>query len=289
MNIKKNILFILFLIFSILLCSCSNKIKNFSKEEEHNKFSCTYENKKRYFYLYTPDSTSFENTKLVVMLHGYGNSGRSFSRDTQFEKDALPLNYAVLYINGIPNSSVKMSGPGWNYNYDNFGKTDMNFIIDLIQFIQKEYGLNKETYIIGFSNGAFMTTKLAVEKPEYFKAFVSVGGMMPETVWNHKKNKNSSVKFFQINGTKDDVTPMKLNDSCKYNPNPAMEDVIEYFVKTNGITTEPVLETINNKITINKYQDKVWWMLINDYPHSWPSQRFCEVNINKIILDFFEN
>lgn len=278
-----------FAIIFFLFISCSSKIRDVSREETQNKFSCQYNGTKRSFYLYLPEPAGYENTKLVVMLHGYGNSGRSFSMDTGFEKTALPKNYAVLYIDGIPNPSVKMSGPGWNYNYDKYGKADIEFIVELVKLVQKQYGLSKKAYAVGFSNGAFMTTKLAVEKARFFEGFVSVGGMMPEAVWNHRKGKKIPVRFFQINGTKDDVTPMRLNDSAKYNPNPAMEDVIEYFV--NQSKTPPALQVValNDKIDIYKYEGQVWWMLIKDYPHSWPSQRYCELNVNEIILDFFEN
>lgn len=284
---KKYFCFLTALLMTLSLCSCSQRIKSVSSESDQNKFSCSYNGTKRSFYLFLPQTDEYKNTKLVVMLHGYGSSARAFFMETGFEKDALPKNYAVLYINGIPNPKVKMASSGWNYNYDKYGKSDLNFIVDLVQFIQKSYGLCKKCYVVGFSNGAFMTTKLAVEKPRYFDAFVSVGGMMPENVWNHRKNHKNGVKFFQINGTKDVVTPMRINDSAKYNPNPAMEDVIDYFVNENKVASEPTLEIINDKIKITKYENSVWWMLIKDYPHSWPSSRFCELNINEIILDFF--
>lgn len=277
------------ILIAVCFCSCSPNVKNISQESQPNKFSCEYQGKKRSFLLYLPETGNYENTKMVVMLHGYGNSASSFSRDTQFEKDALPQNYAVLYINGIPNPGVKMSAPGWNYNYDKSGKADMNFIVGLVQLLQKQYGFCKKTYVVGFSNGAFMTTKLAVERAKYFDGFVSVGGMMPEWVWKHRKEKKAAVRFFQINGTKDDVTPMRLNDSAKYNPNPAMEDVIDFFVTENGIEKNPQTEKLNSKIDIYKYESKVWWMLIKGYPHSWPSKRYCDLNVNEIILDFLKN
>ena len=277
------------IIYVSLLCSCSQKISGVSSGGQQNQFLCDYNGTKRSFYLYLPETGNYSETKLVVMLHGYGNSGWSFSVDTEFEKSALPRNFAVLYIDGIPNASVKGSGPGWNYFYDRNGKADINFIVDLVQFVQKEYGLSRKTYVAGFSNGAFMAAKLAVEKSKYFDGFVSVGGMMPKPVWEHKQRGKSGVRFFQINGTKDDVVPMRLNDSAKYNPNPAMEDVIEYFVERNGITAEPVEEKLFDRIKITKYYDKVWWIIIEDFHHSWPTVSNCQLNVNNIILDFFEN
>lgn len=276
------------LIFVSLLCSCSPKISELSPGVQQNQFSCNYGVTKRSFYLYLPEAKNYSETKLVVMLHGYGNSGYSFSQDTEFEKSALPKNFAVLYIDGLPNASIKKSAAGWNYFYDKNGQADINFIVDLVHFVQKKFGLSKKAYVVGFSNGAFMTTKLAVEKSKYFDGFVSVGGMMPKPVWDHKKQGKTEVRFFQINGTKDDVVPMRLNDSAKYNPNPAMEDVIEYFVVKNGLTEKPEKQVLSDRIKITKYADTVWWIIIEDFHHSWPTISNCQLNVNEIILEFFE-
>ncbi len=274
------------ILLSTTFCSCSSDIKKITPGSDANKYSCEYKGRKRTFYLFTPAQT--ENAKLVVMLHGYGETSRSFLTGTQFHKHAVPKNYAVLYIDGIPNPKIKMSDTGWNYNYDTNGKDDINFITDLVLAIKNKYGLNKKSYAVGFSNGAFMVTKLATEKSKHFDACASVAGMMPESVWNHKKSKNHSVRFFQINGTADSVTPMKSNGTNVYNPNPAMEDVIEYFVKANRISSQPSTEELNNKVRLMKYEKKVWWMLIDKQTHSWPTERYCQLNINDAILDFFE-
>lgn len=57
--------------------------------------------------------------------------------------------------------------------------------------------------------------------------------MMAKQSWEKRSSKNQ-IRFIQINGTKDEVVPMKLNGSSQYNPNPAMKDMIEYFKQTSG-------------------------------------------------------
>lgn len=283
---KKNFI-LLTAIFSITLCSCTRELTDFKSEKLQNQYSCEYRGRTRRFIICLPEEQD-ANTKLVVMLHGYGSNGQSFQRDTGFEKDALPKNVAVLYVSGEPVPNVKTSSTGWNYMYNKYGKNDMDFIADLTLWCQKQYGLSKEAYVVGFSNGSFMANKLAIEKARYYKGVISVGGMMPDLVWKsaHKKIKKHAVRYFQINGTKDDVTPMRLNDSAKYNPHPAMEDVIEFYCDINKAGKDFIEDVVNEKITITKYENKVWWMLIKNYPHSWPSQRFCKININEFILDF---
>lgn len=286
---KKSLLISILMITVTLFCSCTSEIKNIKKEEKQNYYTCQYKAKNRNFYLYLPENQDKSTVPLVVMLHGYGSSAQSFIRQTEFEKDAVSRGYAVLYISGVPIPTVKTSSTGWNYTYDKNGYKDIRFIVDLTKKIQKEHSLNKKAYVVGFSNGAFMATKLAVEYSNVYNGIVSVGGMMPDMVWNHrKKSYRHPAYFFQINGMKDDVTPMRLNDSAKYNPHPAMEDVINYFCDINRIKTEPAEVKVNEMVSVTQYENKVWWMLIKDYPHSWPSRRFTKINVNNYILDFFD-
>jgi len=284
---KKSLVLSLLIVISTLLCSCTKEIKKVEKQEISNSYTCQYRNRNRRFFIFLPENQNLSKTPLVVMLHGYGGSAQDFLRTTDFHTDAVPENYAVLYITGVPVPNVKTSSSGWNYFYDKNGSNDIRFIVDLTKYLQKQYKLAENAYVVGFSNGAFMATKLAVEFPEVYTGVVSVGGMMPDTVWNHrKKSCRKPDRFFQINGLKDDVTPMRLTDSAKYNPNPAMEDVVDYFVQINNASAQAVEEPVNELITITKYDDKVWWMLIKDYPHSWPSRRFCKINVNDYILEF---
>lgn len=283
---SKMLLTVILVISCLSILSCNQTIKNLNQEKNTNQFTCTYAGRNRSFELYLPKKEDFQDTPLVVMLHGYGNSAQSFRLQTEFEKDALEQNYAVLYISGDVVPTDKTSSSGWNYTYSFWGKVDMSFIVDLSSFVQKQYGLKNSKFVVGFSNGGFMVNKLATEKSDKFDAFVSVGGMMPLEVWNHKKNK--AVKYFQINGTKDDVVPMRLNGSAAYNPNPAMEDVIEHYVKSNAIKSSADEILINEKVKILKYGNQVWWMQIKDYHHTWPKDNICKINVNKYILEFLK-
>lgn len=290
MKIKLPICLLLLISLPMLTsCLSTRNINQFMQQETQNLYTCNYRGQNREFCLFLPDSQDLSSTPLIIMLHGYGSSAQSFSIQTELEKSALPRNYGVLYISGIKNPSVRTSSPGWNFYYDSNGKADINFIVDLTRYIQKKYNTSKDCYAVGFSNGAFMASKLAVEHSELYKAVASAGGMMPAPVWNHKKKAyNQPSRFFQINGTKDEVTPMRLNDSAKYNPNPAMEDVIDYFAGVNHVKTAPVKNQLNEIAEITMYENKVWWLLLEDYPHCWPSQAISKLNINEMILDFFD-
>jgi len=278
---------IILLLSSVILTSCKS-IKNVQYDQSQDQYSCIFGDTTRKFILCLPPAPD-SNTKLILMFHGYGSNGYFFKNQTHLEREALAKNYAVVYITGIPRKDRPNYSSGWNYNYDRYGREEVQFVEALIKYLQKEYGLGKQVYAVGFSNGAFFVNKLATQKPELLTAAVSVGGMMPDLVWNHLP-KNTSTRFMQINGTKDDVVPMRLNNSAKNNPHPAMEDVIKFYADGKASDykeTESKIEKISDKTTLTRYGSKAWWVLIQDYTHNWPKEDYCGFNINTLILKFF--
>ena len=80
-----------------------------------------------------------------------------------------------------------------------------------------------------------MAHRLAMEAGDTFRAVVSVSGMMQPEVWE-KRNKTNNVSFFQITGEKDDVVPKRSDGTAKYTTAPAIEDVMEYWAKSDGLS-----------------------------------------------------
>lgn len=288
-------IFVIFIFFGIFYCvyKKSLSIQKVEYDEKNNEFSCVYKNQNRKFILCLPDDfekkdeNDRKNTPLVILLHGYGANANEFKNETKFHKLANKKNYAVLYVTGTANPNFLMSSFGWHYNYDSLSENDMNFLIELAKYHQKKYGLSKKTFVVGFSNGAILAIKLAVAHSDFFCAVVSVAGMMTDSVWNHKKEKNK-IGFMQINGTKDELVPMELNNSTKYNPNPPMEKVIEYFARANELLLEAKTEYLSERTFMKSFDSKVCWCLIADEHHTWPSERWSKINVNQIILDFFD-
>lgn len=277
--------FLLFsLLMGVLLCSCGNKIENVVSTGE-NSFSCTIAGRERFFIYVEPENKN-EETKLVVLLHGADDSAVNFQKSICFEEDALKRNYAVLYLQGDINPDDKTSTIGWVSTYTKVGNSDIDFVVGTADYIKKTYNVGKKTYIAGFSQGAFLINKLAIEKSNKFNGFASVSGIMVDHVWEKRKNKPAA--FFQINGLKDELIPMDLNNSSKYSPYPSIEKVLEYFSQANKLGTDYVQEEINKKITLLKNEDKVWWMVIKDYHHGWPKNDRAGINVNEYILDFFD-
>lgn len=249
--------------------------------------STEFKNTNRTYILCLPEISDYSDTKLIVMFHGYGGSARDFKFTTGFEKDALSRGYAVVYIDGIPKKDGGYSAPGWNTDYTKAGKDEIRFVKDLVKSLQRQYGFSKKVYAAGFSNGGFFVNKLACEEPKLFEAVASVGGMMQKSVWENKP-KYTPVRFLQINGTKDEVVPMRLTNTDVFNPNPAMEDVVDFFAGDKKAVYKPEMQKINSTAIVTKYGNKAWWVLISGFHHSWPNGINYSENLNKVILDFFD-
>ncbi len=258
--------------------------------EKPGAFSCRFDGVKHSFVLDLPDET--EGAPLVVMLHGYGNTAESFRSTVHFEEEANPRGYAVVYVTGASDPNSPTAANGWHSETDTEGNRDAEFLVSLAEYLQKEYGLDRSrTYAVGFSNGALMAHRLAMEDADTFSAFVSVAGWMPESVWNGRRETNET-GFFQITGEKDKAVPKHSDGSAQYAPAPAIEDVMEYWAESNGLDITET-EQIGNASVLTKYASKekpqqVWHLFVKDGRHSWPGMRFNGIDTNALILEFFE-
>jgi poly(3-hydroxybutyrate) depolymerase len=137
-----------------------------------------------------------------------------------------------------------------------------------------------------------MIHRLAMETQGTFAAFVSVAGMMKESVWEERRDTNTA-GFFQITGEKDDVVPKNSDGSAAYAKAPAIEDVMEYWADSNGLKESETMQ-IGNDSALIKYRGKdtfrqVWHLVISDGHHSWPSEQYNQINTNALILEFLDS
>ena len=254
------------------------------------EYLCSFEGVNHNYILDLPDR--IDDAPLVIMLHGYGSNARSFRLDTGFEKEANLKGYAVAYVTGAPSPEDSTSATGWNSGIGKSGNNDVGFLCALANYLCKTYSFDSNrVFAVGFSNGAFMTHRLATEANDVFAAAVSVAGLMPESVWNSRPDR-CSIGFFQITGEKDDAVPKYSDDSAKYTNAPAIEDVVEYYVNANALDLSETCPA-GKKAILTKYSSpdsvkEIWNLFIPDGRHSWPSESFTGININELILEFLD-
>ncbi len=260
------------------------------RQVKPDTWTCTFEGVRHTFLLELPEHP--EGSPLAVLLPGYGNTAEAFRESTHFETEANAMGYAVVYVTGAPAPGDPASAVGWNSDPRSSGNSDAAFLTSLAAYLQETWALDPaRTYAAGFSNGAFMAHRLAMEASGTFSAAVSVAGLMPEGVWEERSETNR-VSFFQITGEKDDVIPKKSDGSDRYSPAPAIEDVVEYWAGSNGLSRQDAV-TVGNGSVLTKYGSpetgrQVWHLLVRDGRHSWPEEKYTGIDTASLILEFWE-
>jgi polyhydroxybutyrate depolymerase len=173
---------------------------------------------------------------LVILLHGYSASGTL--QETYFKVGAEADKRGFLYLN--PEGTKDPAGNQfWNATDSccNFGKSavdDSAYISGLITEMQAEYNVDpKRVYVMGHSNGGFMSYRMACEHGDQIAAIATLAGAMWADV--SKCPAKNPVSVLQIHGTSDAVISYN-GASILNNPYPAAETTVADWVAINGCT-----------------------------------------------------
>lgn len=254
--------------------------------------SCTYDGVQHDIITDLPENT--QNAPLVVMLHGYGDTAANFRSSVMFHERANEEGYAVVYVTGACDPDDTTSSNGWTSWDDGTGNDDLGFLTALAKQLQKRYNLDPDrTYAVGFSNGAFMAHRLAVQAGDTYSAVVSVSGMMQQSVWR-KRGKTNNVGVFQLTGEKDDVVPKNSDGSAAFTSAPAIEDVMNYWAESDGLELTET-SVIGKGSQLKKYTGssgrQVWDLFIKDGRHSWQwsDNDVNGIDTTELILEFLDS
>ncbi len=259
-----------------------------SEPDDSGYYQCDYNGIERKYMLYVPEGTG-ENAPLLFMLHGYAGSAKGFMENTGMNNLADQYGFAVVYPQGIRDPANTTGGACWNSGLTDSGNDDVGYLTALAQYLQQTYGFSPSaTFAAGFSNGAFMMYKLAVEAPDTFRAVASVSGMMSGGAWEQRPE-TASIGILQISGTNDSVVP--IDKDGVYGDAPAIGGVIDYWKNANGLDESEEVK-LSDKATAYRYSSTnsdnlVWYVEIEEGDHSWPQQSTAGFNANDVILEFF--
>lgn len=154
-------------------------------------------------------------TKLLVMLHGYGSNEQDlFSFTPTLPEDWMIVSFRAPH-------TTQWEGFAW-YDID-FNDPEkfidvaqahesLNAILESIVAIRKEYGLKGETHLCGFSQGGVLSYALALKNPQMFSKVALLScypeeKILTDTVKDKKQLQN--LRFFISHGTDDAVIPLE--------------------------------------------------------------------------------
>ncbi len=255
----------------------------------------TFDGEERSFILHKPASYCDEKSHpLVLVLHGLMQTPERIMRMTNFNEIADREGFLAVYPVGLKAS--------WNASDRKNGADDIAFLSGLIDSLGSQYSIDhSRVYVCGFSNGGFMSYKLACELPEKITAMASVAG----TMWRNQEpvcQPDYAVPVLQIHGTDDMIVGFDGNDHFA-----SSEEVVKFWKLKNGCTDsgevevllrtdkrgEPLVERVVYGPCLD--QSEVVMMVLHGGGHIWPgstvpsifSEFFSEFEASEEIWLFF--
>jgi len=150
-------------------------------------------------------------TSAIILLHGYGSSGKDISMITLNWKRFLP-NTVFLCPDGHERCSINPNG----YQWFNLSDDDPNYILEeskksekkineFIKEVKKNYNLkNSQICLSGFSQGCMMSINLGLTTNENYNCVVGFSGKIIDKK-DLLKRKTSSTKMLLMHGDMDAV------------------------------------------------------------------------------------
>jgi polyhydroxybutyrate depolymerase len=172
---------------------------------------------------------------LLVLLHGYGSSGAG--QDAYMKFSALANDYGYLFI--APDGKQETGGRNnrfWNASEaccNFFGSTDDDaaYIINIVSQIKERYAIdNDRVYLVGHSNGGFMSYSIAQRYSDTIAAIASLAGAEAGEARPAPEN---PVHVLQIHGTQDGTIAYGGNE-IQGNAYPGAVETVERWAQYNG-------------------------------------------------------
>jgi polyhydroxybutyrate depolymerase len=260
---------------------------------------------KRTYLLYTPSSyDSSRATPLVLALHGRGGDGQGMLDLTGFNQVAEREGFIIAYLNGYENSWADGRG---TTPADGAAINDVLFVQSLIDKLSSDYNiLQEQIYVTGFSNGGYLSYRLACELSDRVVAVAPVGANLSENI-AATCAPNRAVPVLQISGRADPLTPYDGGDAQGAQVLSA-EKSVAYWAEKNGCgeasntnlpntTQDGTLVTLSSYAECQEGADVQLYTIIGG-GHTWPGglqylpertigKTSQDINASEVIWKFF--
>lgn len=142
-------------------------------------------------------------------MHGYGDSAKRFAYYTGLHNVASK-NDVIIYPQANKPSKDQKSGwnadfccgSGWNQSVD-----DSGFIAMLIKKVKQDNNLaDSKVFVAGFSNGAFLSQKIAIDHPDLIDDVAVVSGSIGTQNMSFKPK--VGIPIILKHGARDETIPL---------------------------------------------------------------------------------
>lgn len=209
-----------------------------------------HDGEKREFLYYLPPGYQFSNpSPVIIALHGLNNPPANFMPRTHFNDIADTANFVTVY----PAALSSLIGTSWNSGTDpTQSADDVGFIDALIDTMKLLTNIDLDrVYVCGFSQGGFMTSRLACQLSNRITAIATMAGTMHTTV-ESSCVMSKPMPALHAHGTAD--------PTISINGNPLLgllsaNDLVDFWVNENNCASPPITamlpDTYNDGLTVD--------------------------------------
>jgi len=206
---------------------------------------------------------------LMMVLHGFTQTGQAIMNYSDFNTYAELYGFVAVYPNGVGNSWNVGVGGGSTAN-------DVGFLSALIDTLNHQFGIDlNRVYACGFSNGGFMSYRLACELNDRIAAIGPVAGTMTNAAFD-ACTPGKAVPVIHIHGTNDFIVSYNGTSSNK-----SVAAVLDLWTQNNDCNPEPEIldlpDLVQEGSTVQQYtwspceaNTEVVHLKVNGGGHTWP-------------------
>lgn len=302
----KTIIILLGLVINYACSKDDNILTEIPQEQNYPEIvngTFEYQGNQRLYSLHIPDNfDGTESAPLVVFLHGGGGNAQSAQNFTNFNKTSEENGFLVLYpqawFESEPNSFVWADGRG--LAPDNLGINDVGFVNSLVLQLKSVYNIDQsKIYLCGFSNGSFLTQKIAFESSGQFASIGTIGGTMSQELYDNG-NPNRAIPMIYIFGTSDPLVPYDggyVSGNTNLKPVVGVEAAVDFWVNNNNcesaavsINLQNIATNDNSTVSVFEYTNgncnsKVKFYKINGGGHTWAGVTLANQSLGNVNMD----
>ncbi len=194
------------------------------------------------------------NWPLVILLHGYGANGLAQDLYFGIGKEVDRLGFLYAFPDGTNDSKNKRF---WNAtdvccDFDKRNINDVAYIDAIIDDMASQYRVDRRrVYLVGHSNGGFMSHRYACDRAERVAAVVSLAGDNYKDAVSRCKP-SQPVALLQVHGTKDDAVPYQGGTEPGTGRSlPSALDSVSFWANVAGCDASPVAGVADLDVDVN--------------------------------------
>jgi len=243
---------------------------------------------------------------LIIFLHGAGGSASQAMRQTGLGERAAAAGFLAVFPEGLGPEG----GQTWNAwmccGYARDQKIDdVGFLSALIARLRGDFGADpRRVYLAGFSNGAMLASRYALERPGAAAALISVAGYLPCDAERPSEN----LPVLVIHGSRDGVArfgPTEAHPATgRYCEDYPARAQVDFWVRGMNLSPKAqVQESRKSPLRVEDYgpaqrggRGSVRFVIVQGGGHAWPGgarerYRYCDapmagVDATGMVLDF---